>query len=130
MVEHVYPAPLRVLQQAAPAFVRGNENVQGRHGRYVLGPDLGIAGDRYEEEIIEPCGQRFKRPERAMAEHAEALAADVVFWQPVEMLQRGLGTPADEQAAEDMCLRPVEDARQLPPVRHGLEVEMFHRCTG
>ena len=53
-----------------------------------------------------------------------------VLFHTVEVVQRGLRTPADGEHRKDVGCCPVEDFLQLWPVLHSAKVHGFHGCTG
>ena len=131
MPGHEDLAVVEALDHGEPRLPRLGEDVELGNLAHVLGADFGMARVRGVEDVVEAAEEVAGRLEHVVLEDAEALARQVVLGNAVEVVERGLGGPADVERGEDVARRGVvHDLQQLRPVVHVLEGEVLHGGAG
>ena len=84
----------------------------------------------YIKHIVEAPEDGVQGLQRPMREDAEHLLLQRILGHSIKMVQPCLGRPADIQRGSDMRPCPIENFRNLIPIRHLFEVHLLHRCPG
>ncbi len=64
-----------------------------------------------------------------MLEDSEHLARQVIFRNPITMIERGLRSPTNIEIGFDVVLRPVHDAFEFLPVIHFFKRQLLDGRT-
>lgn len=108
-----------------PGLWGGRDDVKMRVGGDVLGQDLGMPGVRHEEALVESSHERLVGAYKALLIDARELGFKMVFLYAVQVVQAGLGAPADVQRGAGMVPGPIHYLAQLVPIVHLLERQVL-----
>lgn len=121
---------LGVVDEAEAGFGAFGEDDEAAVGGEVGAADFGVAGDGDGEVVGEAAEVGRRRDEGLVAEDAEGFGGEFVFGDAVEVVEGGLGGPADVVGAVDVGLGPVEDAAEFVPVGDLFEGQEFDGGAG
>ena len=103
------------------------EDLEALRREHLLLADRRVPGVRHEEGVVKPAEEDGVFVRHLVAEDAEELLLQRVFFDAVVVVERGLRRPADVERAGDVGLAPGKDLAQLLPVFHLLKLELLHR---
>ena len=104
----------------------------GQHDQILLRPDAlqrngGVPRMRHLEEIVKTARQGLLPGQQMMLIDAGQLVRQRHLVDPVVIIQRRLGSPADVDRRRDMRLGPLHDLRKLRPIVDFLKRNRLHR---
>ncbi len=130
VIEEMKCVMFGVVEQTKASFRRVN-----KHGDAAVCRNVGVPHFRparhWDIKIVRKAFEVRRVDFQAlMPEHTKSFFIQRVFRHTMKMVHCRLGTPADVEAAVDICLRPTEDADELIPVTDFIKGDRFDRRPG
>ena len=96
-----------------------------------IGPtDLGMAGMRRQEYIIETAHEFVVALQNAVLENPEHFAGKLILWDSIAMVKSRLCAPANVECTKNVRIRPIHDIDEFGPIIHFFKGKQFHRRAG